>query len=379
MIRLHNYKLAASLVSALFGVISTLGLTGCDKNSTDSHDQNNPIHYAYYVDAIAGNDSNPGTDPAPFRTITKALSVAVKGDSVKVAPGAYDAQLGESFPIELPDSVALFGDVDNYGDGPIPTEVLGPSREPGFLATWNNGQGALVAGFTIAAAEDSSDNVCVKVLDVDFTIANNTLSANRCGIDLRGPGTVMVANNRIAGAGNNVSIQGSGDFTFVNNTVDCGTGGVFIRLYLSGRAVFRGNHIIGNNSPGLFVYTGSPLLDSNFFSGTFRPLWGGIAIGSNVSTIEDTRPVVRNNTFHVETGTCMCIRNHSSVDIGTTSDPGSNLFGGPECVSIRHQTADTVFAIGNAWSNTTPVCGADIVLQDSGIVIWGDGQDEYCR
>lgn len=45
---------------------------------------------SYYVDAGTGSDSNSGTTSAPFKTISKAISVAGAADTIYVRPGAYD-------------------------------------------------------------------------------------------------------------------------------------------------------------------------------------------------------------------------------------------------------------------------------------------------
>jgi hypothetical protein len=44
---------------------------------------------SYYVDPINGNDSNPGTSPAPWKTISKAESSAVNGSTVYLRSGNY--------------------------------------------------------------------------------------------------------------------------------------------------------------------------------------------------------------------------------------------------------------------------------------------------
>jgi hypothetical protein len=43
----------------------------------------------YYLDAVGGNDSNPGTGEQPWKTLAKAQSVAVGGDSVYMRNGDY--------------------------------------------------------------------------------------------------------------------------------------------------------------------------------------------------------------------------------------------------------------------------------------------------
>ncbi len=46
-------------------------------------------HAATYHVSVAGNDANPGTAAAPWRTIAKAASVMVGGDTTIVGPGSY--------------------------------------------------------------------------------------------------------------------------------------------------------------------------------------------------------------------------------------------------------------------------------------------------
>ena len=45
---------------------------------------------AYYVDAINGTDTNPGTDISPFATIQKAADTMIPGDPCLVYPGNYE-------------------------------------------------------------------------------------------------------------------------------------------------------------------------------------------------------------------------------------------------------------------------------------------------
>ncbi len=64
-----------------------------------------------YVDSISGNDvTNTGTQSAPFRSITKAI-LAAKAKNIliiAVAPGTYDASIGETFPIVIPEEVNFY-------------------------------------------------------------------------------------------------------------------------------------------------------------------------------------------------------------------------------------------------------------------------------
>jgi PKD repeat protein len=50
----------------------------------------------YYVDGVAGNDSNPGTQSLPWKTIQKAANTMVAGDKVIVKSGTYSERVSET-------------------------------------------------------------------------------------------------------------------------------------------------------------------------------------------------------------------------------------------------------------------------------------------
>lgn len=61
-----------------------------------------------YVNSTTGSDTNNGTKASPYKTITKALSMAIANDSVIVSPGVYDfIDNGEHFPIMMKSGVKL--------------------------------------------------------------------------------------------------------------------------------------------------------------------------------------------------------------------------------------------------------------------------------
>jgi hypothetical protein len=63
----------------------------------------------YGVSAHKGSDTNPGTLAQPFKTLTKATSVAKSGDRIFVFPGRYSPTLGEKYPITFVSGVKVLG------------------------------------------------------------------------------------------------------------------------------------------------------------------------------------------------------------------------------------------------------------------------------
>ena len=56
----------------------------------------------YYV-STTGNDTNPGTQTQPWKTIQKAADTMVAGDTVKIQPGTYTMEV--DFAPELRTSI----------------------------------------------------------------------------------------------------------------------------------------------------------------------------------------------------------------------------------------------------------------------------------
>jgi hypothetical protein len=125
---------------------------------------------AWFVNAATGDDvANDGKSAAtPFLTITRALAAATSGEDVLVAAGTYDASLGETFPITIPDGVILRGDEDNKGAGVI---VAGGSPSEFIGTVIAAGSGSVVAGLTISAVPSGADNT----MGLDITVSNVTV------------------------------------------------------------------------------------------------------------------------------------------------------------------------------------------------------------
>jgi len=85
-----------------------------------------------FVDPATGKDANPGTQSKPFKTLTKALSKAKAGDTVRLAGGVYSkATNGEAFSaagLPVPARVTLDGTSFFFGIG---TRLEGPRARPG--------------------------------------------------------------------------------------------------------------------------------------------------------------------------------------------------------------------------------------------------------
>jgi hypothetical protein len=107
-----------------------------------------------YVDAINGNDSNPGTSAAPYKTITFALHTDAQ--TVFVKPGTYDVANGESFPFIVNANVRLVGNVASRGLTSPRTRIFGTGSLFSFATTVILTSGASLSGFDIEMQIDGT-------------------------------------------------------------------------------------------------------------------------------------------------------------------------------------------------------------------------------
>lgn len=357
-------------LSVVMGI--TLGGCGSDSPAGPGGGGGAVVIYASYVDAVSGSDSNAGTEQAPFKTITHALSVAVAGDSIKVAPGTYDAALGESFPIQIPDSVALIGDETNRGKGSAPTEIRGQGPIPSvssYTAAMVGGHGSRIAGFLVKAEVDSVLRFGVHSMDVDFTIANSSFEDTYGGIRLAGTGNPVVIGNSFSTSSYGVYNFCDGFSTIQNN--EFLSGSLPVDINTQGDVLVYGNLFATNNRLAIQVQQGSITIDSNTFTGVYSQAYGAVRLSSS-------SPKLRNNQFDVESGPCVVIDYNATPDLGTAADPGGNVFAGAGGVAIRNESSNWINAIGNTWHTSQPDCGTEIIAVRRGVVAWGTGSQESC-
>jgi hypothetical protein len=183
-----------------------------------------------------GADGNLGTCVAPFHTVTKALSVALPGQTVSVRPGTYDAAGGETFPLVVPSGVKLIGDEPSLGNGAVAVKLSGGSftTELSIAATVVVGKNATLAGFLVVDSFDNPDACGVAALDVNgfaadgaVIRANTITGAIHHGIVVfHGAGVTVSGNFILKNGGDGVQIFASGALLDHNVIIKNGDNGV---------------------------------------------------------------------------------------------------------------------------------------------------------
>ncbi|MFH1436973.1 MAG: DUF1565 domain-containing protein [Pseudomonadota bacterium] len=260
---------------------------------------------SYYVDALTGSDAYEGSAGFPFKTITKALSLVAADCTVYAAPGTYDLNNDEVFPLQLPEGVFLVGDEPNKGAGGDPTVIKGGSTTG-------------VIGTSIEAAADS-------------VIAGFTILAD--------PAAGATFNMNLAITSNRVTLR--------NNTI---VNGVRTGVYIysgSSQHVIEGNVIQGNNlglgfiGGGLGSRVENNVITGNFYGVEYDSTGGDMGGGSTGSTGGNILSCNTVNDIWTNAGTTINAGNNYWDHVPPTESDGAG--GG---IDIRHDTASTVIYDG---------------------------------
>jgi hypothetical protein len=181
------------------------------------------VNPKFVVSASLGNDAGGGNCASPYKTITRAVANAQSGDVIWVAPGTYDAALGEVFPIMLPAGVTLLGDEANKGRGSTVTRVIGggdlvaPTPCAPYGATIYPGANAVIAGFELTNSQLTFAAMTLLICHNAITIRNNSLVNNTSGYS-----AIYIsngANNHIITGNNITDNAGSTGLGFIGGGV----------------------------------------------------------------------------------------------------------------------------------------------------------------
>jgi parallel beta-helix repeat protein len=271
-----------------------------------------------YVNPATGSDSTgAGTSTAqPYKTITYALSQAQPGTTIQLAPGTYNKESGEVFPLTIKQGVTLRGDQTNQSQ---PVLIIGSGKyvSPTFASqnvTIKTEKDSTISGVTVTNQDSRGTAVWVESTNPRITNSIFTNSA-RDGIFVTGKGTPTIENNIfVQNKGNGISVAKSAAGVIRNNVFeDTGFG-----LAIGGTStpLVEGNQIIGNQD-GIYINdTAKPILRKNIIQGNKRD---GV-----VATI------------------------NAAPDLGTSESPGGNLIRSNTRYDLNNATKTIkILAVGN--------------------------------
>lgn len=271
-----------------------------------------------YVNPATGQD-NPtaGTSAtAPYKTIAFALTQAQPGTTIRLAPGNYNQESGETFPLLLKSGVTLQGDEATKGQGVVITgsgfytSRTFARQEITILADNNT----TIAGITVTNPTQRGTGIWVE--STNPTIQNSTFTNNgREGVFVTGTGNPKIEGNVfIQNKGNGISLTKAAQGEVRNNLFqDTGFG---LAIGGTSTTLVEGNQII-QNQDGLFIS-------------------------------DSAKPVLRKNVIQSNKRDGVVAITSAQPDLGTNESPGGNLIRGNTRYDVNNATkTTTIVAVGN--------------------------------
>ncbi len=270
-----------------------------------------------FVNPNQGNDkTGNGSISAPWRTISQALETSSSNSVIILSPGTYSTQTGEIFPLMLKPGVAIQGDINSKGKTVTITgggEYLSRSFGGKNVAIVGANQASL-SGVTVTNSNPRGYGLWIEssnILVRENTFTNNTQD----GIAVAGDGTPSISKNYFVRNGaNGITISGNARPEIRENIFQ--ETGFGINIAQNAAPVVVANQIQNNRS--------------------------GIIVQANAT------PMLRNNLLQGNREDGLVVIAQARPDLGTSYDPGKNIFRNNGRYDINAQSAKLVFsAAGN--------------------------------
>ena len=269
-----------------------------------------------------GSDGNSGLSAdQPLRSLTAALNKNLQsGAIIQLASGTYSAETGEKFPLIIPSGVTLRGNPTNQGQEII---VSGGDRFVSPTFAQQNiallaASGSRIEGITLTNKNPRGYALWLESAQ-NVTITNNTFAnSTHDGVFLTGATSANITNNIFTKNGaNGLSALGTSTGLIQSNTFD--NTGFGLAIGQNSKVAVVSNRIVNNR--------------------------GGIVV-SNLSMPSFRNNLIANNQ---ENGLVILKdrRGQPTVDLGTISNPGQNIFQNNKQTDINNASGVTVVAIGN--------------------------------
>ncbi|MFM7888593.1 MAG: DUF1565 domain-containing protein [Pseudanabaena sp.] len=269
-----------------------------------------------YVNPQTGSDRpDQGSNFAPFKTITYAVSRAQSGQIIQLASGTYSSATGERFPIRVSPNVTLRG--NEFGKGKGITISGG-----GILLTGSGfPQNVVIAladrtelrGVTVTNPNPRGYGIWIE--NVSPVISNNTFIDNQQdGALITGKSSAIISTNQFFRNGTSgLAIEGESSPDIRGNLFQQTTFGMSIRQ------------------------DAAPKITEN----TFTQNQNGILIQANA------KPVLRGNAIINNRNYGLTISDYAIPDLGKANDDGNNTFQGNGTLDIQNVSRNAVALNGN--------------------------------
>ncbi|MTJ12393.1 DUF1565 domain-containing protein [Anabaena sp. UHCC 0187] len=261
-----------------------------------------------FVNPSMGNDkTGNGSESAPWQTITQALEASQSNSLIILSPGTYSAKTGEVFPLILKPGVAIQGDINNKGKT---VTIIGGGE---YLSRRFGGQNVAIVGANQASlsgvtiTNSNSRGYGLWIESSNIVVRDNTFTnSTQDGIAVTGDATPSISKNYfIRNGANGITISGNARPEIRENIFQ--ETGFGINVAQNSSPVVVANQIQDNRSGIIVQANATPMFRNNFIQGNKED---GLVI------IAQARP-----------------------DLGSSYDPGKNVFRNNGRYDINAQSA----------------------------------------
>ncbi|WP_019507531.1 DUF1565 domain-containing protein [Pleurocapsa sp. PCC 7319] len=275
-----------------------------------------------YVNPKTGDDSQSGKNLSPLKTITQALKIAPSGSTIKLSSGTYSEETGETFPLIINKDITLRGNAKSQGHQII---IKGNGY---FISPTGAGQNVAIAalkdagGITgVTVTNDHSRGHGLWIESSSPEVIGNTFTRNgNTGVSVNGNSSPHIENNYFYNnSGNGLLVYGTSQPEVINNSFERTGFGVSI------------------------VQDSAPTLTGNYFNSNRI----GIILEGN------SQGILRNNEIINSGEYGLTAIAQSKVDLGTSAEPGNNIFRSNQKLDIQNATNNQIVAVGTKVSGQT--------------------------
>lgn len=269
----------------------------------------------FYVNSSQGNDSASGSELAPWKSLSKALEKANTGDVIQLAPGTYSTGTGEVFPLIIPPGVTVQGNESSQG---INTFIQGSGKIISPTAAGQNvtilmQKNSFLKGVKVTNSDIRGTGVWIE--STSATVTNCTFTqCKREGIFATGSAIPKIVDN-----------------VFVDNSA----AGVIMAGNASGEIK---RNLFKNTGYGISLQAKSaPVITEN----KIQQNRSGIVLSG------EARPILRKNEIEGNTQDGLAMISQSLPDLGSTQDPGGNIFRNNGQFDLQNATEFKIASVGN--------------------------------
>ncbi|MGB7441687.1 MAG: DUF1565 domain-containing protein [Coleofasciculaceae cyanobacterium] len=275
-----------------------------------------------YVNSATGNDSAAGSQSAPFKTISKALSQVQSGGQIQIANGNYTTSTGESFPLMIPSGAKVIGDEGNKGKGTVIIEGGGDFVSRNLIGAQNVaiviGNGAQLRGVTVTNGNRRGTGIWIE--SDTATVANCTFNeCDREGIYITGDANPKIIDSEF------VESLGQG-LTVTKNAKGEVRGNTFI----------KGGYGVSTDESAAPKMVGNTISENRY----------------GIGAADKAKPVLRNNLIQNNTDNGLIVTGDAFPDLGSSTDPGKNTFRNNAKLDIENFTKNKLVSSGNTLTKS---------------------------